>query len=118
MKPFEMIEGELPSNSGYLAFTLRGYLDAHTVNEFEAFMDRSIETGGLRYVLDISELNYISSAGIGAIMAVTQRLRRSEGELVLLRPNEKVFNIFDKLGFTKIFRVAYSREEAEKFLAA
>jgi len=116
MKPFEVIEAQPLSEGGYVGLTLRGYLDAHTVNEFESFMDHSVEQGGRRYLLDISNLNYISSAGIGAIMGLTQRLRRSEGEIVLLRPSEKVFKILDKLGFTKIFRLAYSREEGEKML--
>lgn len=114
MKPFEVVEAESPSDERYIALTLRGYLDAHTVNDFETFMDRSIERGTLRYVMDISDLSYISSAGIGAIMGLTQRLRRAEGEVVLLRPSEKVFKVLDKLGFTKIFRMAYSREEAER----
>lgn len=117
MKAFEVVEAESPRSARYIALTLRGYLDAHTVNEFETFMDRSIEQGGRRYLLDISDLNYLSSAGIGAIIGLTQRLRRAEGELVLLHPSEKVFKILDKLGFTKIFRVAYSHEEAEKQFA-
>jgi len=116
VKPFEVVEADSPSDGRYVALTLRGYLDAHTVNDFETFMDRSIERGALRYVMDISDLSYVSSAGIGAIMGLTQRLRRADGEVVLLRPSEKVFKILDKLGFTKIFRLVYSREEAEKLL--
>ena len=114
MKPFEVAAAESPSDGRYVAITLRGYLDAHTVSDFETFMDKAIEQGTLRYLMDLSDLNYISSAGIGAIMGLTQRLRRSSGEVILLRPTEKVFRILDKLGFTKIFRLAYSREEAER----
>ena len=116
MKPLEIVETQPPAEGRYVALAVRGYLDAHTVNEFEAHMDRAIEGGALHYLIDISDLNYISSAGIGAIMSLTQRLRQAEGELVLVRPTEKVFKILDKLGFTKIFRLAYSREEAEKLL--
>jgi len=116
LKPFEVVEKQPSREGGYVSLALRGYLDAHTVNDFEAYMDRSIEQGAVRYLVDISDLNYISSAGIGAIMGLTQRLRRSDGELVLLRPSEKVFKILDKLGFTKIFRIAYSEEEGEKIL--
>jgi anti-anti-sigma factor len=116
LKPFEVVESEPAGRGDYAALALRGYLDAHTVNDFEAHMDRSIEQGTVYFLLDLSDLNYISSAGIGAIMSVTQRLRRAEGEIVLVRPNEKVFGILDKLGFTKIFRLAYSAEEAEKLL--
>ena len=115
LKPFEVVETESPE-AGPVVLSLRGYLDAHTVGDFESYMDKSIDAGRMQYLVDISELNYMSSAGIGAIMSLTQRLRRADGELVLLRPSEKVFRILDKLGFTKIFRLAYSREEAEKLL--
>jgi len=117
LKPFEVIDAETSNEPRtYAALALRGYLDAHTVSDFEAYMDRAIEQGMLRFLVDISELNYMSSAGIGAIMSLTQRLRRADGELVLLRPSEKVFKILEKLGFTRIFRLAYSREEAERIL--
>jgi len=116
LKPLEVVETQPSAERRYVALAIRGYLDAHTVSEFEAHMDRSIEGGGVHYLIDINDLNYISSAGIGAIMGLTQRLRQAGGELVLLRPNEKVFRILDKLGFVKIFRLAYSREEAEKLL--
>lgn len=118
MKPLEIIETQRCADGRYIVLTMRGYLDAHTVNEFEAHMDRSIEEGTLHYLIDISDLNYISSAGIGAIMSLTQRLRHAKGELVLVRPNEQVFKVLDRLGFTKIFRLAYSREEGEKLLGA
>jgi len=116
MKPFEILDAQPSGGERYVAVALRGYLDAHTVNDFEAHMDRSLEKGALRYLIDVAELNYISSAGIGAIISLTQRLRRAGGEMVLLHPSEKVFKILDKLGFTKIFRLANSREEAEKML--
>lgn len=115
MKAFEIVELE-QSNDDLVVLALRGYLDAHTVGDFEAYMDQSIERDRVNYLIDISDLNYMSSAGIGAIMSLTQRLRRVDGEVVLLRPSEKVFRILDKLGFTKIFRLAYSQEEARKLL--
>jgi anti-sigma B factor antagonist len=116
LKPFEVVESEPTGRGDYIALALRGYLDAHTVSDFETHMDRSIEQGVVRVLLDLRELNYISSAGIGAIMSTTQRLRRADGDLVLVRPNEKVFAILDKLGFTKIFRLASSVEEGENLL--
>ena len=116
MKAFKVIESPGADKSRYVELALHGYLDAHTVGEFEACMEQSIAQGWLRYVIDVAELNYLSSAGIAAIISLTQRLRRVNGEVVLLRPSEKVFKILDKLGFTKIFCLANSREEAEGML--
>jgi anti-sigma B factor antagonist len=94
---------------------LSGYLDAHTVDVFENQLGEILESGEKHVVLDLVELNYISSAGIGALMSLTQQLRKKHGDLVLLRPNKKVYKILDLLGFTKIFNVAHDVKEMEEF---
>lgn len=94
---------------------LSGYLDAHTVNMFENRLGEILEAGEKHVVLDLRGLNYISSAGIGALMSLTQQLRKNRGDLVLLRPNKKVYKILDLLGFTRIFNVALNEKEIEEF---
>ena len=94
---------------------LSGYLDAHTVNMFENRLSEILETGEMNVVLDLQGLNYISSAGIGALMTLTQQIRKKQGDLVLLRPNKKVYKILDLLGFTKIFNVALDENEIKEF---
>lgn len=93
-------------------FDLRGYIDAHTVIEFEKAVNSAMDTGIKRIVLDISGLSYISSAGIGAMMGLARKLSQSGGDLVLLNPTQKVFTILEGLGFTKIFKIASDEAEA------
>ena len=116
MKSFDLNVKVDISGKDYSLIELSGFLDAHTVNSFETRLEEILQDGPSRVVIDLKELNYISSAGIGAMMALTQRLRRENGDLVLLRPNEKVFKILDLLGFTKIFNVATDDEEVAKYL--
>ena len=56
-------------------------------------------------MMNLKQLSYISSAGIGAIMSLLQRLRRSSGNLALLNPSQKVYKILDLLGFTEMFKI-------------
>jgi anti-anti-sigma regulatory factor len=49
-------------------------------------------------------------------MGLSQRLKKDGGELVLLQPTQKVFKILDLLGFTRIFHLCDSEEEAEQIL--
>jgi anti-sigma B factor antagonist len=77
-----------------------------------------MEEGRNRVVLDIGELSYISSAGIGAMMGLAQRLRKKGGLLVLSKPSEKVYKILDTLGFTKIFQIVHDNDEALKAVEA
>jgi len=115
MKSFGLNVKVENQNKNYSIIELAGFLDAHTVNVFEARMAEIIQGGQNRMVIDLKGLNYISSAGIGALMALTQQLRRESGDIVLLQPNEKVFKILDLLGFTKIFNVAHSEDEIDNY---
>lgn len=119
MKAFSFASREVENESGCAIFELRGYIDAHTVIEFEKAVHSAIDGGVHRLILDISGLSYISSAGIGAMMGLARKLSQLGGDLVLLNPTPKVFAILDGLGFTKIFKIASDEADAlEKIRAA
>ncbi|MGB9691516.1 MAG: STAS domain-containing protein [Candidatus Sumerlaeaceae bacterium] len=95
-----------------VCFVLRGYIDAHTVIEFEKAVENVIASGTNRVILEMSALSYVSSAGIGAMMALARKLSQDGGDLVLLSPTQKVYTILEGLGFTKIFKIANTQHEA------
>ena len=115
MKSFDLNVKVDNSKGSFNIVQLSGFLDAHTVGSFENRLEEILKGGQTKVVIDLHGLTYISSAGIGALMALTQRLRKKKGDLVLLRPNDKVFKILDLLGFTKIFNVARQNEEIEEY---
>ncbi len=118
MKSFDLNLRVETTGKAYSVIDLIGFLDAHTVNSFEKSFEEILAAGQNHIVIDLKDLRYISSAGIGALMGLTQELRRANGDLVLLRPNEKVFKILDLLGFTKIFNIAQNEEEILQFFTS
>lgn len=85
---------------------LVGTLDSHTVVVFEQAVDELLEDSTIEHVhLSLDRLTFISSAGISALMHLTHRLRQRNGELVLVKPSDKVHRVFKTLGFTNIFRI-------------
>lgn len=117
MKPFaiECVEPE-QGVSKAVDVRISGFLDAHTVVSFEKTMDELLEKQYTKFIIDLGALNYISSAGIGALMVLLQQLRRRQGDMVILQPSAKVFKILDLLGFTKIFQIKQDRDEAMQVL--
>jgi anti-anti-sigma factor len=113
LKPFS-IECSEPQEGEPAVVVVRvtGFLDAHTVTSFEKTMGDLLEQNHNKIIMDLGGLNYISSAGIGALMVLLQQLRRRQGDMVILQPTPKVFKIMDLLGFTKIFHIANDRQEA------
>src|SRR5688500_16802901 len=118
MKAFSFSSREAGCDPACVIYDLRGYIDAHTVIEFEKAMHASIDSGRNCVILDISGLSYISSAGIGAMMGLARKLGQRGGNLVLLNPSPKVFAILDGLGFTRIFKIASDEVSAVEMLKA
>jgi anti-sigma B factor antagonist len=112
MKAFSFESRPVQDAPDSLIFELRGYIDAHTVLEFERAIQASIENGTRKIVLDIGGLSYISSAGIGAMMGMARKLTHAQGDMVLLNPTQKVFAILDGLGFTRIFKISDNLNDA------
>lgn len=92
-----------------------GCLDSHTVVEFEKSLHQVVsDEKSNRVMIDLSGLNYISSAGISALMGLTHRLRKSGGDLILLKPTEKVHRVFRTLGFTNIFTIVENESAIQR----
>ncbi|MGB3542457.1 STAS domain-containing protein [Rubrivirga sp.] len=82
---------------------LRGELDAHTAPDFEAALQACLEDGDHRLVADGSALDYVSSAGLGVFMAYVEPSRDGGGDLKIAALPERVFEVFDLLGFPTVF---------------
>ena len=89
-----------------------GFINAHTVRQFESTLENLVQAGRYTILLNCRELNYISSAGLGAIMGLIETVREHRGDILLsdLQPN--VFAIFDTLGFTQLYRVFGDEDQA------
>ena len=94
-----------------------GFINAHTVREFEEALDGLVQDGRYTILINCKELNYISSAGLGAIMGLIEPIREQEGDILLCNLQRNVRSIFETLGFTQLYRVFSSREEALRTLA-
>jgi anti-sigma B factor antagonist len=93
---------------------LAGQLDAHTANEFERFLERTVRTEGVRrIVIDFHKLDYISSAGLGVLMGLIEEVRAAGGDIKLAALPERIYHILDLLGFPLVFQIFPSVAEAE-----
>lgn len=95
---------------------LKGFLDAHTAPSLENTFSGLVDKGKYHLVVNFKELNYISSAGLGVFMAFIEKIRENGGDIKLASMSDKVFNIFDLLGFPLLYEIFKTEEEAvQKF---
>ena len=89
-----------------------GFINAHTVRDFEEAMERLVQAGRYTILLNCRDLNYISSAGLGAIMGLIETVREHDGDILLSNLQDNVLTIFDTLGFTQLYRVFGDESQA------
>jgi len=93
---------------------LKGYLDAHTAPTLENNFTQLIENSKYKIVVNFEDLAYISSAGLGVFMAYIESIRENKGDIKLTNMSDKVFNIFDLLGFPLLYEIYKNEDEALK----
>jgi anti-sigma B factor antagonist len=90
----------------------KGHLDAHNVDRFEKEMVKLIGNHVVNIIINCKELNYISSAGMGIIMGYLDEIREKGGDIKLCCVDERVYEIFDLVGFTEIYDFLDTEETA------
>ena len=85
------------------ALKIIGRLDTSTAPELEATIDGCV-AGIKELVLDCSELEYVSSAGLRVILKA-QKLMNTQGSMKLTGVNETIMEVFDITGFADILTI-------------
>ena len=101
-----------PTDAAVAVFRLKGHLDAQTVRDLESRFDEQVQAARVRWIVDLTSLEYISSAGLGSFVGVLSELRSQSGDILFTGLSPKMEKIFKVLGFTRIFRVFASEQEA------
>ena len=97
-----------------ICLDLHGFLDAHTAPDLENAIKQTIDKGSNRILVNFNSLDYISSAGLGVFMAFIEDVRNTGGDIKMSNMNEKVFSVFDLLGFPMLFDIDKDETESLK----
>jgi anti-anti-sigma factor len=100
------------SDSGILTLTVNGRIDADTTAKFSGILNGAIDTGDHKIVLDLSGIDYVSSVGLRALILGAKRVAPLGGRIVLCGPQERIRHLLEIAGFTSIFTITATRDEA------
>lgn len=95
---------------------IAGWLDAHTFEYMEQTINNLFDEGKVRLAVELSDVEYISSAGAGVFIGTLSASHERGGDIVLMNPTEPVQEVFDMLGLSQVFKFATSPQEALKQL--
>lgn len=97
-----------------LVIFVKGRLDALTAPDFDKKIETLLSEGENALVLNFSELEYISSAGLRSILAVAKQLKAKDGSIMLTELKGAVKEVFEISGFYSIFQIFESEADALK----
>jgi len=99
------------SRGDVVRITLKGRMDAVSSPDFDRALDELMSQGQRQFLLDLSNLEYISSAGLQSLLAAAKRLEQIEGIITLSNLNGAVLEVFQISGFDTLFPILDSRPE-------
>ena len=91
---------------------LAGRLDTNASRDADAVLKRLVASGCLQIILNLSDLNYISSSGLRIIISTLRTLKQKNGDLKLACLNQPVKEIFHLTGFDRLFLFYDSEDTA------
>jgi len=95
-----------------LVIAPEGRVDSVSSSELERLVVSRIDAGEKRLVLDLSGVEYISSAGLRVLLMAAKRLKEPPAGLVLCGMGPSVRTVLELAGFLPLFAVEARREQA------
>lgn len=99
-----------------LMIGLDGSLDAPATIDIEAEFQGLLHGAHPRVIVDLSNLEYMSSYGLRMLLLGAKALGDSGGQLHLASPNERVMELISLAGYDTMFPVHESVDDAVHFL--
>jgi anti-sigma B factor antagonist len=93
--------------------TASGRIDSRTAPEVAEAFRQIVDEGRFRIVFDMSDVEFISSAGLRIIIDVQKTCKRwNRGEMVLVGVQPQVYSAMDLVGFVPLFKFFDGTTEA------
>jgi anti-sigma B factor antagonist len=92
--------------------SVTGRVDSATAPELESKLRELVEADKNQIVLDLKDVEYMSSAGLRAMVSTLKAVKRVNGDLRISSPSPRVEEVLRLAGLTSIFSIHSSQEEA------
>lgn len=96
---------EITQTNETVVASIAGRLDTVTSSEFEKALAVYFTSPGVSLVLDCTEMEYISSAGLRVVLMAHKSLVANGGSFVLRNLTKEVRSVFDMIGFSNILKI-------------
>jgi len=100
----EGIQLKVENNNNISIIKVGGYIDTTTSSELEHHLTKLLERGSYNIVIDLGNVDYVSSAGWGIFISEIKGIREKGGDLKLIGMIPEVYEVFELLEFHYILK--------------
>ena len=104
------IERSMVTNK-YPVLRLYGELDLNSVPEVRRAIRGLIDENQVNFIINLSNLEFIDSSGLGVLVGGLARVREKQGEIKIACSNRRILRVFEMTRLTQLFEI-YADEDA------
>ena len=86
-------------------YQLAGFFGLDQSEMINNIFDESLKKGVNKFIFELTELNFISSAGIGAFLGHIKKIKEKKGDMVFVNMPEKIKRVFHAFIITNYFKI-------------
>ena len=108
------MELEIPDTDvdGWTVVAASGEIDVATAPTMRDRLGELVEGGTVRLVVDLEDVDFIDSTGLGVLVGALRRARAESGDLRLTCTNSRILKVFEATGLHEVFTIGASVDEA------
>lgn len=96
---------DVSDHSGVTVLTVRGEVDVYTAPRLRERLVELASEGHYRIVVDLENVDFLDSTGLGVLVGGLKRLRSHDGDLLLVCTQHRILKVFEITGLTKVFSI-------------
>lgn len=94
---------------------LTGEMDIYTAPRLKDKTTELIKGGASKLIIEMSELKYIDSIGLGTLVAILAHAKKNKGNLCLVSPSKPIRRLLEIVGIDKVLSSYSTLHDALKF---
>jgi anti-sigma B factor antagonist len=88
-----------------VVLAVTGEVDTYTSARLRDALTEAVESGATDVVLDVSEMEFIDSTGLGVLVGALKKLQERDGKLTLRKPRPTALEVLTIVGLTSHFGI-------------
>ena len=108
----DLLSIETDNTQTIAVMKVKGRVDSETVPEFDDALTKLLQNNKNKIILNLQDVNYMSSAGLRAMVKAYQSANKSGGDVRLAAVSEPIEVILRTVGMMQMFKMFSTSEEA------